>query len=154
MNKDGNWWKITVTTTDIFKQNSMPPSPILMISNQWNTRSRFGVSGMMNSEISSITTKPSIGDYAMKVAYLEVLKVELLSMPKPDWCFAYKKGKIGIAASNLFESECQLTRCLENRGDGTFERVDTWKHNGSYEFKIVRPIDLEPFIIARNQRSK
>jgi len=146
--KMGIGGKITVDQTDILKQFNAALSYSYAISINENTSLRFGVSGMMNQN-SINYNKAIIGDYADEVA-IGGSQSGTTFDAEAGLMLAYKKGKIGIAASNLFESDVNYT-LPENRGDGTFERVRYLKAYGSYEFKLSDNWNLEPFIIARNQ---
>ena len=146
--KMGIGGKITVDQTDILKQFNAALSYSYQISINENTSLRFGVSGMMNQN--SINYHQAIiGDYADEVATGGTQSGTTFDA-EAGLMLAYKKGSIGLAASNLFESDVDY-KLPENRGNGTFERVRFLKIYGSYEFKLSDNWNLEPFILARNQ---
>lgn len=140
--------KITVDQTDILKQFNAALSYSYRISINENTSLRFGVSGIMNQN-SINYHKAIIGDYADEVATGGSQNGTTFDA-EAGLMLAYKKGSIGLAASNLFESDVNY-KLPENRGDGTFERVRYLKAYGSYEFKLSDNWNLEPFVMVRNQ---
>lgn len=140
--------KITVDQTDILKQFNAALSYSYRISINENTSIRFGVSGIMNQN-SINYHKAIIGDYADEVATGGSQNGTTFDA-EAGLMLAYKKGSIGLAASNLFESDVNY-KLPENRGDGTFERVRYLKAYGSYEFKLSDNWNLEPFVMVRNQ---
>lgn len=140
--------KMTVDQTDILKQFNAALSYSYRISINENTSLRFGVSGIMNQN-SINYNKAIIGDYADEVATGGSQNGTTFDA-EAGLMLAYKKGSIGLAASNLFESDVNYT-LPENRGDGTFERVRYLKAYGSYEFKLSDNWNLEPFVMVRNQ---
>jgi len=140
--------KITVDQTDILKQFNAALSYSYRISINENTSLRFGVSGMINQN-SINYNKAIIGDYADEVATGGSQNGTTFDA-EAGLMLAYKKGSIGLAASNLFESDVNYT-LPENRGDGTFERVRFLKIYGSYKFKLSENWNLEPFVMVRNQ---
>ncbi|NBG65475.1 PorP/SprF family type IX secretion system membrane protein [Acidiluteibacter ferrifornacis] len=140
--------KITVDQTDILKQFNAALSYSYRISINENTSLRFGVSGIMNQN-SINYHKAIIGDYADEVATGGSQNGTTFDA-EAGLMLAYKKGSIGLAASNLFESDVNY-KLPENRGDGTFERVRYLKAYGSYEFKLSENWNLEPYVMVRNQ---